>query len=403
MARETKVALVVGLAFIICFAAILTRRGQSPRVQGSLGEQLHVDLGTVSGGGVKEAVSRAASKAAEGVRGFIPAVASGASDLVTQGANALENATTSGAAGANLGGSHTVSPPGGGEGREKLKEMLDQESRRRGGASQSDPNAEPPPKVASNAPGGSAPGQTNKEPVRAMLASHTVSRGDTLMKIARQHYGSDWKRGLDSILSANKSTLRDPDEIREGAQLQLPQLAQKSSTSPAPGPSAATRDPASESGSSKLNGAALLKANMPEKPAPVSPTGARSKAHDKPKTPAQPPSGKATLTPSPSGKSTPAQSPNGKASPAQPPGGKATPAKKPGEYELKPGDTYVSIARAVLGDEKRWKEIHELNKDRIPDPTGARAGSSIRLPSGKSATRSAAPVADGRSKRESAT
>ncbi len=402
MARETKVALVVGLAFIICFAAILTRRGQSPRVQGSLGEQLHVDLGTVSGGGVKEAAARAASKVVEGVKGFIPAVASGASDLVTQGANALESATTSGAPGANPGGSHTINPPGGGEGREKLEQMLDQESRRRRGASQSDPNAEPPPKVALNAPGSSAPGQPDNERARAMLASHTVSRGDTLMKIARQHYGSDWKRGLDSILSANKSSLRDPDEIREGAQLQLPQLAQKSSTSPGPGSGAANRDSASQSGSSRLNGAALLKANTPEKPAPASPTGAKSKANEKPKAPAQSPSGKAALTPSPNGKSAPAQSPNGKAS--QPQGGKASPAKKPGEYELKPGDTYVSIARAVLGDEKRWKEIHELNKDRIPDPTGARAGSSIRLPSGgKSSARNSAPVADGRSKRESAT
>ncbi|MCC7294048.1 MAG: LysM peptidoglycan-binding domain-containing protein [Phycisphaerales bacterium] len=384
MARETKVALVVGLAFIICFAAILTRRGQSPRAGGALGEQLHVDLGTVSGGGVKEAAARAASQAVEGVKGIIPAVASGASDLLTQGANALESATTTGLPGVRPGGSHAVTPSGGGEGREKLEQMLDQESRRRRGASQSDPDTEPTPKVAANEPGSAAPGKSADEPARAMLASHTVSRGDTLMKIARQHYGADWKRGLESILSANESTLRDPDEIREGAELQLPRLALKSSTSLDSNPASATKAPRVGGESSKSNGAALLKASIPDKPAQSAAGGIKPKLNEKPKSPAQPP--------------------GGKASPAQPRGGKAPPAKKSGEYELKPGDTYVSIARAVLGDEKRWKEIHELNKDRIPDPTGARAGASIRLPSGgKPAARVSAPVTEGHSKRESAT
>lgn len=384
----------MGLAFIICFAAILTRRGQSPLLPGSMGDQLHVDLGTVSGGGIKEAAARAASKAVEGVKGVIPAVASGASDLVTDGAKALESATTPGSFGAQPGASHAIHPPGGGEGREKLEQMLDQESRRRRGASQSDPSTEPAPKVAANDADRLAPGKSGDEPARAMLASHTVSRGDTLMRIARQHYGPDWKQGLDSILSANKSTLRNPDEIREGAELQLPRLAHKSSPSPDSSPASASKTPAVGNDSTKPNGAALLKASIPDKPAQASSGGAKPKSSDKPKSSAQPLGGKAA----------PSQPPGSRATPAQPAGGKSSPSKKPGQYELKPGDTYVSIARAVLGDEKRWKEIHELNKDRIPDPTGARAGTSIRLPSGgKSAARNSEPASDGRSKRESAT
>ena len=49
---------------------------------------------------------------------------------------------------------------------------------------------------------------------------YTVRAGDTLSKIAEQHYGdsTQWKR----ILQANADLIRDPDKIQPGWQLQLP-------------------------------------------------------------------------------------------------------------------------------------------------------------------------------------
>ena len=49
---------------------------------------------------------------------------------------------------------------------------------------------------------------------------YTVKAGDTLSRIAEQHYGdsSQWKR----ILEANADLIRDPDKIQPGWQLQLP-------------------------------------------------------------------------------------------------------------------------------------------------------------------------------------
>jgi nucleoid-associated protein YgaU len=49
-------------------------------------------------------------------------------------------------------------------------------------------------------------------------------------------------------------------------------------------------------------------------------------------------------------------------------------------YQIQQDDRYVSIAREQLGDARRWPEIHELNKDKFPDPGLIRTGVRIRLP-----------------------
>ncbi len=37
-------------------------------------------------------------------------------------------------------------------------------------------------------------------------------------------------------------------------------------------------------------------------------------------------------------------------------------------YIVESGDTFIKIARNVLDDPTRWRELYELNKDRLPDP-----------------------------------
>jgi len=59
----------------------------------------------------------------------------------------------------------------------------------------------------------------NKEPESVF---HTVERGDTLSKIAKEHYGNANK--YHTIFEANKPMLSDPDKIYPGQVLRIPAL-----------------------------------------------------------------------------------------------------------------------------------------------------------------------------------
>jgi nucleoid-associated protein YgaU len=61
-----------------------------------------------------------------------------------------------------------------------------------------------------------------------------------------------------------------------------------------------------------------------------------------------------------------------------------TPAPTPGAagptYVIEHGDTLISIARNILGSGARWREIYELNRDRIADPNIVKVGVELRMP-----------------------
>jgi len=52
-----------------------------------------------------------------------------------------------------------------------------------------------------------------------------------------------------------------------------------------------------------------------------------------------------------------------------------------GVYRVKRGETLYAIARRVLGDGKRWKEIYELNRQEMSAPEDLSAGQKILVPS----------------------
>lgn len=63
------------------------------------------------------------------------------------------------------------------------------------------------------------------------------------------------------------------------------------------------------------------------------------------------------------------------------PGAEApTAAPRASHYMVRPGDTLKSIAEAQLGDSARWRELYDLNRDRVPSPSLLRPGLSLRLP-----------------------
>ncbi len=52
--------------------------------------------------------------------------------------------------------------------------------------------------------------------------TYVVQKGDTLSKIAKEHYGKSSK--YHAIFEANKDILKDPDHIFPGQELKLPKL-----------------------------------------------------------------------------------------------------------------------------------------------------------------------------------
>lgn len=67
-----------------------------------------------------------------------------------------------------------------------------------------------------------APQGTGAAEAGAQATFYTVKSGDTLSKIAREHYGDAGKYPL--IFEANRPMLKDPDKIYPGQTLRIPPL-----------------------------------------------------------------------------------------------------------------------------------------------------------------------------------
>jgi LysM repeat protein len=68
--------------------------------------------------------------------------------------------------------------------------------------------------------------------------------------------------------------------------------------------------------------------------------------------------------------------------PAPKPEPKPDPKNPGGTYTVKPGDSLSGIAGRVLGNSNRWREIFELNRDRLSDPNKIFPGQVLKLPGG---------------------
>lgn len=67
-----------------------------------------------------------------------------------------------------------------------------------------------------------------------------------------------------------------------------------------------------------------------------------------------------------------------------------TPPAAPATYVVRAGDSLAKIAREVLGNESRWRELAALNKDVVDEDDGVRVGVRLTLP-GTGATPAAKP------------
>ncbi|HEX8849710.1 MAG TPA: LysM peptidoglycan-binding domain-containing protein [Gemmatimonadaceae bacterium] len=49
-------------------------------------------------------------------------------------------------------------------------------------------------------------------------------------------------------------------------------------------------------------------------------------------------------------------------------------------YEVQKGDSLRKIAKTVYGDESKWKQIWEANKQQIPNPDLIHPGQQLSMP-----------------------
>ncbi|HNQ23364.1 MAG TPA: LysM domain-containing protein [Phycisphaerae bacterium] len=397
MARETKVGLLVGLAFIICFAVILANHGRQDGLQTQVPFTFVVDpRGHASGNstdsaGIPAGTGIPASSVPTSrmlVRGPQPAGPAGLPEAAHSGRTA-GNAEMP--VGMPAGAEAVTGAPGDGwvrgegaadgQGRSlgdrlrSLQALLDARHSSMAGTghnSQADagaataagvpamPDRQSPsgtpltataqPVVTGPATGWrlepGPPAASEPPAVTSAGVRYVVAPQDTLSRIARAYYGTASYQVIGQIYAANKNTLKDRDTLRVGDELILPVI---------PGL------PGSQGG--QTGGAG------PAGP-PTAPATREAPAPDR--TPAtRPPAG------SPAGAAERSARPAATAPPTPPPVAEASAIRW---YQVKKNDRYVSIAREQLGNERRWKEIYELNKDKFPDAGHIREGVRIKLP-----------------------
>lgn len=163
------------------------------------------------------------------------------------------------------------------------------------------------------------PAEPRPRPIPRRVQVYVVAKNDNLTKIARKFYGKPRttqrvKEFVDLIFEANREALKDRNSVHAGQKLRIPLLD----------------DP---DGSSRSESRILAKSRSNTTNSKTVGTGTH--------------------------KST---------------------GKKWRWYQVKPKDRYARIAKEQLGDAKRWKDIFELNKDIFPNPDLIRPGVRIRLP-----------------------
>lgn len=174
-------------------------------------------------------------------------------------------------------------------------------------------------------------------------AKYTVKPGDTLSRIAQKIYKNGDAKAVAAIRAANPSLKAHPDRLKAGDQLVIPPLDSPTREAPVV-VKAGPQSPKVE------------KSPAPDRNSRIARTAPKSDE-------------KATMMARTSGK-TATKDVTRKAAQAQ-----------PRIYTVRANESLASIAKKVLGDERRWRELQKLNN--LPSDGKLHAGAKLKLPDDK--------------------
>ena len=243
MARETKVGMLVGLGFIVCFAIILENRGRRDPV----GPQMPHEVLNRAYGTKEEAPPTVAERRARDygrstapvpVRRADPSSRQAVRSPAQSETNSTESAQLSQKADASAKSpepagrqpARTQDPRRFAE-RRTIPAVQPAQSAAASPPTESAPDTGVDAEATLTATASAAPAESPSPPVRR----YRVKNGDTLSRIAREQYGSRSRRIIDALFGANRSVLSSPDEVRVDQELVLPVIEglRPSATSPA--------------------------------------------------------------------------------------------------------------------------------------------------------------------------
>lgn len=204
--------------------------------------------------------------------------------------------------------------------------------------------------------------------------THKVTEGDTLIALSRQYYNDAkyWR----VIMTANN--LSDPSKLLNGATIRIPTKAEADDLLGGKRPPATAK--ADE-------GAARPGVARDAKPPPTSDAGRRERELASKPAADGVTNGK-NGKPEKNGVAKNADSKDNNTKNATEKNGKEKPQAGRSTYVVGQGDTLRKIAANVLKNSKRWREIYELNKDKLKSPDVVPAGLELRLPPLEKATAS---------------
>lgn len=178
---------------------------------------------------------------------------------------------------------------------------------------------------------------------------HIVQLGESLGKIAAKYYGRATPSRVEALFNSNRDTLANISSVKAGHKLKIPDLGEHADQfEAAPGVAfgriVSAKEPAPRDGQVRI-------------PIPVNEKSS-DQAGERPRK-----SERAPTVAMASSKSDAAQ--DGRFD----------------WYVVRKGDTLSKIARRELGSEKSAREIYRLNKDRLSDQNSLKPGTKIRMPS----------------------
>ena len=343
MTRETKLGLVIGGAFIFCFALILSRTDD----EAAVGRQVAALLSsTLADPGEAGPIGQSAPpeplmipfsgrRRSESIETRSPQPGAGPAQAALRGSETLANeedpphleitpsAKTDSGAGLRQSPPTTTPPPPSTVAdaitNRPLPDSLDD-----GGADSNSPKREDAEVTATDSQIAAVVRSRTQPlvsppPMPRRVQIYVVSKNDNLTKIARKFYGksvADKPLGeyVDSIFQANRSTLKNKNSLKVGQKLQIPLRDNRSRNATAETVLAMTQTNRSGRGSTQRDRARTS-------------TGSDWRW-----------------------------------------------------YQIRANDRYTKIAKEQLGDEKRWRDIFELNRDVFSNPDFIKPGVRIKLP-----------------------